>query len=64
MAKKKTDPVEILNDLGAKWSPDLDDWLDGRIAVPTCVLCGKKPCECPPFGTPEYFALVNKVHGR
>jgi len=32
--------------------------------VPTCVLCLKKPCGCPPFGTDEYIALVNARHGR
>ncbi len=47
--KKQADPVEILNSLGAQWSPDLDDWLDGKVAVPRCVLCGTAPCECRPI---------------
>ncbi len=29
-----------------------------------CVLCGHAPCDCPPFGTPAYLALVDRVHGR
>ena len=29
-----------------------------------CVLCGKAPCDCPPFGGPGYLALVDRLHGR
>lgn len=29
-----------------------------------CALCAYAPCDCPPFGTPEYFALVNAHRGR
>lgn len=29
-----------------------------------CVVCANKPCTCPKFGTPEYFALIDKRHGR
>jgi hypothetical protein len=28
------------------------------------VLCESVPCACPEFGTPEYFALIDKRHGR
>ena len=27
-------------------------------------LCQHAPCDCPPFGTPEYFALIDARHGR
>lgn len=29
-----------------------------------CALCTKNPCECPPFRSAEYFALIDKRHGR
>ncbi|MFG2046074.1 hypothetical protein ACGFIW_01420 [Micromonospora sp. NPDC048935] len=28
-----------------------------------CLLCAHAPCDCPTFGTPEYLALVNRLHG-
>lgn len=49
------DAVEMVKKLGGKIA-DFDD--------PKCVLCTKNPCQCPPFGTPEYFALTNKAHGK
>lgn len=57
---------EMLDQLGAKWSPDIDDFLDGKIdlAQMRCALCQQKPCKCPEFGTPEYLALLDKRHGR
>lgn len=60
-----SDPVEIANELGAKWSPDMDKFLAGKIdaAAMRCALCTHAPCDCPEFGTPEYFALINKRHG-
>jgi hypothetical protein len=27
-------------------SPDLEDYVTGRICVPTCVLCAPGPCGC------------------
>ena len=61
-----TDPVGALNTLGARWSPDFDAYAAGSVdaASVRCVLCGRAPCACPPFGTPEYFALIDRVHGR
>jgi hypothetical protein len=60
------DAVEAVNALGAKWSPDMDAWLTGDVELHEmrCALCTKRPCACPEFGTPEYFALIDARHGR
>jgi L-lactate utilization protein LutB len=58
------EPGEMLEELGAAWSPDFDAYAAGQPAAIRCVLCKACPCQCPPFGTPEYFALLDKVHGR
>ena len=60
------DPIDLVNALGAVWSPDVDDYAAGRIDAcrVRCALCGQVPCQCPPFGTAEYLALVDRVHGR
>lgn len=60
------DPIDIVNALGARWSPDFDAYAEGRIDASQlqCVLCGQVPCACPDFGTPEYFEMVNRLHGR
>jgi len=59
------DPLEILDALGAAWSPDFDAYASGEMdaSLLRCVLCRKAPCDCPPFGTPEYFALIDALHG-
>jgi hypothetical protein len=61
-----TDPVEAVNALGTVWAHDFDDYASGQLdaAQVRCVLCGLAPCACPPFGTREYFALVDQVHGQ
>lgn len=48
------------------WSPDFDAYASGELDASKvrCVLCGQAPCMCPPFGTPEYFALIDYRHGR
>jgi hypothetical protein len=58
--------TEMLNSLGAVWSPDFIAYASGRLDASQvrCALCRMAPCECPEFGTPEYFALIDKVHGR
>lgn len=58
--------VEVVNALGAVWSPDMDAYLAGEIDAGEmrCALCQHKPCQCPPFGTPEYLLLVERRHGR
>lgn len=52
-------------EFSVKASPDLDGYATG--AVPAhqirCVLCGHAPCDCPPFGSPEYLAQLDRVHG-
>jgi hypothetical protein len=60
------DPAAALAALGAVWSPDFDAYASGQLDASQvrCVLCGHAPCDCPPFGTPEYLALVDRLHGR
>lgn len=62
-AKEAKDAVDTL---GAKWSPDLDAYAAGQIDASKvrCALCTHAPCDCPPFGSDEYFALIEKRHGR
>jgi hypothetical protein len=62
MGKPKS-AKEALDQLGAKWSPDFDAYASGQISNPRCVLCTESPCVCPEFGTPAYFALLDKRHG-
>jgi hypothetical protein len=65
MSKPNT-AKEVLDQLGAKWSPDMDDFVSGKIDLSQmrCALCTENPCVCPEFGTPEYFALIDKRHGK
>jgi hypothetical protein len=60
------DPREILDQLGAVWSPDFDAYASGELPADRvrCALCQHVPCDCPPFGSPEYFALIDQRHGR
>ena len=60
------DPRAALEQLGALWSPDFDAYASGELdaAAVRCVLCLTAPCSCPPFGSPEYLALVDQRHGR
>jgi hypothetical protein len=59
-------PVAALNSLGAAWSPDFDAYASGQLDASRvrCVLCGHAPCDCPEFGSPEYFDLIDRLHGR
>lgn len=52
--------------ISAVWSPSFDDYASGKIPASEiiCALCQRSPCECPEFGSPEYFALMDRVHGR
>jgi hypothetical protein len=57
------DDVDAVNQLGAVWS----DYFDANAAIgatPLCALCRHSPCDCPEFGTPEYFELFERRHGR
>jgi hypothetical protein len=60
------DPVDALNRLGAIWSPDFDAYASGQLDASRvrCALCQHAPCDCPPFGTAEYVALLDARHGR
>lgn len=60
------EPVELVNKLDTVWSPDMDAYTAGQLDVSKvrCVLCGHAPCDCPEFGTSEYFAMVDRLHGR
>ncbi len=60
------DPRELVDQLGAIWSPDLDAYAAGQLdaSAVRCALCELAPCACPPFGTPAYVELVNRRHGR
>jgi hypothetical protein len=52
------------NEISIKASPNLDAYAAGEIGVAQirCLLCRHAPCGCPPFGTPEYFALIDRTH--
>jgi predicted dienelactone hydrolase len=65
MTEQRT-AVEAVNTLGAQWSPDVDAYAAGQISAAQvrCVLCGHAPCDCPPFGSDAYFAMLDRVHGR
>jgi hypothetical protein len=56
----------LLSALGAVWSPDFGAYASGQLPIEQvrCALCTHCPCDCPPFGTPEYFALIDARHGR
>jgi hypothetical protein len=58
--------VDAVDALGAQWSPDFDAYAAGNASAAQvrCALCTHCPCDCPEFGTPAYFALVNARHGR
>ncbi len=61
-----SDPAAALAALGAVWSPDFGAYASGQLDASRvrCVLCGLAPCDCPPFGSPEYLTLVDRLHGR
>lgn len=42
------DPVSILDQLGAQWSPDFDAYASGKLDISQvrCVLCRQAPCQC------------------
>lgn len=46
----KPDPVELVKQLGGKFSRNVDDYASRRIAAHQiiCVLCDKAPCVCGP----------------
>ena len=48
MGSNQPHPVEIVNQLGAKWSLDFDAYASGQLDISKvrCVLCGQAPCQC------------------
>ena len=63
--KAKAHEVALAN-LGAIWSPDFGAYASGQLDIwrVRCALCQHCPCDCPEFGTPEYFDLIDRRHGR
>lgn len=60
------DPTATVNGLGARWSRDVDAYASGELSpdrLVECVLCQQAPCQCPPFGSDEYLALMRQLHG-
>jgi hypothetical protein len=55
-----------LDQLGAKLSPDLSAYASGDLDASQvrCVLCTHAPCDCPEFGSAEYLAALDRLHGR
>lgn len=62
MTDRRSDPVDKLNQLGARWSPNIDDYTMGKIGVHQiiCVLCGKAPCVCRPCPKCEWRGAPGK----
>ena len=60
------DPIGALSSLAALWSPDFDAYASCQLDASRvhCVLCGHAPCDCPEFGSPDYFDLIDRLHGR
>lgn len=52
--------------ISVKRSPDLDAYASGGMDASKvrCALCASAPCACPEFGSDEYFALLDRRHGR
>ncbi len=64
MGADEFDPVDAVDGLGAVWSPDFDRYAGGDTAQIRCALCRQSSCRCPEFGTAEYFAMLERRHGR
>jgi hypothetical protein len=64
------DPVTVLAELGAAWSPDFEAYASGRLSVAQirCLMCEQAPCDCEAlgltFGSDAYFARLDEIHGR
>jgi hypothetical protein len=59
--------VAALNWLGAKWSPALTREGPLTITSRDCVLCGPAMdciCHTIEFGSDEYFARLDRIHGK
>ena len=64
------DPMTILAELGAVWSPDFAAYASGQIGIMQirCLMCEAAPCDCEArgltFGSDAYFARLDEIHGR
>lgn len=58
-----SDPKAILDQLGARWSPDLDAYASGALDLSQvrCVLCGHAPCTCRPCQAPYRSYLATEA---
>lgn len=62
-----SEPMEMLEQLGAKISPALTRPGPLRITARDCVICGPDMdciCHTIEFGSPEYFERLDKLHGK
>ncbi|GAA1790798.1 hypothetical protein GCM10009682_11030 [Luedemannella flava] len=66
MPDDNNDAWDVLAAFDTVLSADFDDYATGLIPAwqVRCALCQQAPCQCPPFGTPAYIALVDARHGR
>ncbi len=65
--ERHMDAKKALDSLGAKWSPTFDRPGPLVITARDCVLCGPDmDCRCNEieFGSAEYMARLDKLHGR
>lgn len=65
--KRKPAAVRKADRLGAQWSPAIGRPGPLEITARDCVLCGPgRDCDCAstPFGSDEYFARLDALHGR
>jgi|ERR1035441_1612246 hypothetical protein len=64
------DAIEILRELNAVWSPDIDGYASGKLPASAirCLMCETAPCNCQArglvFGSAAYFDRIDKMHGR
>jgi hypothetical protein len=62
-------PIEILGRLGAKWSPAFSRPGPLEITARDCAICSVLDpgtdciCHTIEFGSPEYFARLDRLHG-
>jgi len=65
MPRRNKNAVKIVNRLGARWSPDFGSYASSQLDISQvrCALCEMAPCQCPPFMSDEYVALVKRLHG-
>jgi hypothetical protein len=66
----QTGPRAILDQLDAKFSPDLDAYASGKLPASAirCLMCETAPCDCQArglvFGSAAFFGRMDAMHGR